>query len=311
MRHTFKDADFKALTELWNTFYPAQFAIDEDVFRLNTVESPVFDWGASSFEAENGKVTGFVVVKRSANPRMYGGPESDLVHLSAIAYDDVGLGIELFAEAKHLLRNRGVSSIVFGQDSRHFFPGCPVGLGNLCSFLMVEGFTQSGEAWDLERDLGDYEFKGKSPQGAVFQRLESKHVKAFADFMEEEFPGRWRYDTLEKVRVEGPGTVIGLFWEGKIGGFALVQDFTQKEPVNGCVWRPSLGANWGGLGPIGVAKSLRGKGLGDALLGNSLRIQREAGVRRCIIDWTNLVEFYGKHGFEVTRHYKCLNLKLD
>jgi hypothetical protein len=38
---------------------------------------------------------------------------------------------------------------------------------------------------------------------------------------------------------------------------------------------------------------------------------RDHGARRTIIDWTGLVDFYGKHGFEVTRTYNYMTLDLE
>lgn len=311
MRRTFKDADFKALTELWNSFYPPQFAIDEDIFKLNTVESQVFDWGASSYEEVDGKVLAFAAFKRSANPTLFGGPELDQAHLSAIAYVEPQIGLELLADSKRLLRNRGVNTLIFGQDAGHFFPGCPEEMKALCSFLMVEGFVGEAEPCDVERDISTLEYSEEIPEGSVIRRLENSDAEALEKFMIAEFPGRWRYDVQRKSRVEGPQCIVGLFLKGEMMGFALTQDWRNKEPVSGGVWRKSLGLNWGALGPIGVSKKLRGKGFGTLLLGYALLAQKEEGVKQCIIDWTTLLDFYGKFGFEVTRRYHALSLRLD
>ena len=53
----------------------------------------------------------------------------------------------------------------------------------------------------------------------------------------------------------------------------------------------------GGLGPIGVAASLRGHGLGKALLAISLGRLRDLGLIDVVIDWTVLTGFYGPFGF--------------
>ena len=91
----------------------------------------------------------------------------------------------------------------------------------------------------------------------------------------------------------------------------MIQDWRHKMPIGGAVWRLSLGEKWGSLGPIGVATQERGRGLGHALLGSALINLKQRGVRQCIIDWTTLDDFYGKHGFEVSRRYKIASLKLE
>ena len=94
-------------------------------------------------------------------------------------------------------------------------------------------------------------------------------------------------------------------------GFARVQKWDDKVAMAGGVWRMDLGDHWGSLGPIGVAAGLRGKGLGQALLGAALTHLKEKGVKQCLIDWTILDKFYGEHGFKIARRYKSMNLDLE
>jgi hypothetical protein len=47
------------------------------------------------------------------------------------------------------------------------------------------------------------------------------------------------------------------------------------------------------------------------LLDHALAQLAADGAKQTIIDWTNLVDFYGKFGFEVTRTYRTLSLRLD
>ena len=105
--------------------------------------------------------------------------------------------------------------------------------------------------------------------------------------------------------------VHGLFTEGELHGFALLQDKSTPRPIGGAVWRMDLGDDWGSLGPIGISRSVRGRGFGDGLLASSLLELRRRGCRRTIIDWTTLADFYGKHGFVPTRTYRRTTLSLD
>jgi predicted N-acetyltransferase YhbS len=313
MRQDFHRADFDALAGLWNEFYPEKFRIDPEILRINTIGSPVFDWGASAFDLhlDTVELRGFVLIKRSSSPALYKGQSIDQAHLSAIAFKDPEVGVDLLADAKNVLRNRGINRLLFGADSRHFFPGCPCDFGLLCDFLMIEGFEQGGEAIDLERDLDTYEPISPMPDGYTARPCERADVESLRTFMEAEFPGRWTYDVFDKIAAEDtPGCVYAAFRGKEVAGFALLQDWTHRQPIAGGVWRNNLGEKWGSLGPIGVAASLRGKGLGHGLLGAALAHQKSKGVRRCIIDWTGLRDFYGKHGFQPTRTYRYSSLKL-
>lgn len=311
MRQTFQHADFEALTRLWNQFYPEKFRIDPAILRQNTVDSPVFDWGVSRIEENNGEVLAFVAFKRSA-AGLFKGPSVDQAHLSAIAYTDPNIAVDLMAEAKRTLRNRGVNKIVFGADSRHFFPGCPVEGRVLCDFLMVEGFESGAEVFDLERDLTNYQPQHQAPEGIELRPLASEDdIVSLRVFLEHEFPGRWLHDAMDKIRAEDrPDCVYAAFEGPKVVGFALIQDSKQKQPIAGGIWRNDLGEKWGSLGPIGVATEMRGKGLGHALLAHALDHLKQSGVDRCIIDWTTLEDFYGRHGFQIARTYKNSSLRL-
>lgn len=310
-RIDFRHADFDALLGLWRRFYPERYWIDEAVFRRCTVDSPLFDWGSSCIAVADDKVVGFVAIKRAAS-RFYRCADRDAVHISAIAFDTPEDGLDVMAHAKGVLTERGHTKLVFGQDSDHIFPGCPTDVRRLVSFLLVEGFVGEGQVHDLERDLRPYVNPVKPVAGAELRMLTPQDTDSLNSFLSSTFPGRWHYDTRQKISAEGiDSAVFGLLLEGRVEGFAVIQSFGHMRPCNGCIWRHDLGEKWGGLGPIGVATAVRGKGLGNALLGGALSELRERGVERCIIDWTGLVDFYGKHGFEVTRTYDCLMLPLE
>jgi predicted N-acetyltransferase YhbS len=295
-----------AAVDIYNTFLPAKYRIDEKLLRQKTVECPVFDWGASFIK----EGSGFVAVKKSA-AKLYRGPNPDSAHITALGYHDPKEMLELLHEVKTGLKNRGVSKLHFGTDSAHLFPGCPQDASGLCDFLMISGFVGNGEAHDLERDLADYDNPAPTPSQDSYRACSADDLPALRDFLAREFPGRWLYDTMEKVAAEGPSTVFALFEGDRCEGFALIQQDGCNKPIGGAVWRESLGEDWGSLGPIGVSKSIRRRGSGNSLLGKALEHLRDHGARRTIIDWTGLVDFYGKHGFEVTRTYNYMTLDLE
>jgi predicted N-acetyltransferase YhbS len=311
----FENADFDALAASWKRFYPERYAVSASLLRQNTVECPVFDWGASRIHAPDGPIEGFVVVKKSPSPSLYAGADPDQAHISAIAFEDPVVGVDILAETKRLLRNRGVYRLVFGQDCRHFFPGCPEECSNLRDFLRVEGFEETVSSFDLERDLADYEPPNgllDPKDGIEMRRLTKKDKPALDRFLREEFPGRWHYDTMGKLEQEGRAEfVMGLFEEGRLCGFAVTQDAEHRLPLAGAVWQGDLGDTWGTMGPIGVGRAVRGRSLGHALLAFALCDLKYRGVRRCLIDWTTLDKFYGRHGFEISRRYTGMALRLD
>ncbi len=276
----------------------------------------MFDWGASALEVMDDQVLGFIAIKRSANPLLYKGPSYDQAHISALVCVNGECGIDLLAYAKSVLRPRGVDRLVFGQDSRHFWPGCPNDCARLKDLLTVSGFQPGSEAVDLEADITGYDDSSfdavLAEHNAHVRPATAGDLPALFQFLHKDFPGRWEFDVKHKVDAEGRSDFVTVLdVNGTVAGFALLQDASHSLPIAGAVWKGDLGDSWCTLGPIGVSKTVRGKGLGDALLAKSLGHLKRQGFRRCLIDWTTLVDWYGKHGFSVTRTYTPMTLRLD
>lgn len=307
-----READHSKILDLWNQFHPERYRIDENVLRINTVDADTFDWGTSLVDVDfDGDVRAFISVKKAPSKHHKVG-DPDAVHLSAIAFTDATHAIDLMSDAKKTLRQRGVTSILFGMDSRHFWPGVPTDVPALNNFLTIEGFDLTGEYFDVERDLSNYQPPRPMPtENVEFRVLTENDRRSLERFFDREFPGRWRYDILWKIEREGGyNGLVGLFHKGEVHGFAAIQDSSTKFPIGGAVWRNDLGEHWGALGPIGVSQQVRGEGWGGALLAAGLLELKARGTKQCIIDWTTLGEFYGKHGFEKSRLYRSAKLTI-
>ncbi|MDX2065562.1 MAG: GNAT family N-acetyltransferase [Fimbriimonadaceae bacterium] len=310
MRRSFVNADFDRMAELWNEVYPAAYAITPELLRAKTVDCPRFDWGASSMVYRDAQVIAFMAIKKSAAP-LYRVSDADQYHLHSLAYREPSAAGELLADARRMLRDRGGSRLVFGQDAAHLFPGCPTDCAKLREFLEIEGFIAGTEVVDLERDLADFRLTAEFAPGDIGRPLVAADAPELDEFLAREFPGRWHYDVQRTFESEGPDYVYGLFAGTRLIGFAVIQDSRVRVPMGGAVWHVALGPNWGSLGPIGVARDARGHGRGLTLLTAALGELRQRGARQTIIDWTTLVEFYGKVGFSVTRRYVPMTLGLS
>ena len=300
-----RGASIPQIAALFNRTAGERYRVDESLVAFNTVDSSVFDWGASLvMQDDDGPLLGFLAFKRSPS-KLYRTNDPDEIHLCALGFDDPNCGFDLFEAAKGRIMDRGFSRIVFGADTRHFWPGVPLDVPMMNNFLTVQGFEMGAEVFDLERDLSGYEATRPLPAGAEFRPLGNKDLESLGTFLREEFPHRWRHDVEAKIELENdPSTVFGLLIDGRVRGFALLQREGAKAPMGGAVWHNALGPSWCALGPIGVAAELRGGGYGGALLDQALLHLSQSGGRRCLIDWTTLGKFYGKMGFEPTRRYR-------
>ena len=92
-----------------------------------------------------------------------------------------------------------------------------------------------------------------------------------------------------------------LLWtEAGVQGACLLTFPDSVRPIER-YYPYSLPKPWGQAGSIGVSASLRGQGYGSYLLDASLRRLHDNGINGCVIDWTDLLHFYGRFGF----HSRC------
>lgn len=300
------------LVTLWNQHWPGRYRLDSQAIQQQILESPLL-MEECSFWAPG---SGFAAVKRSPIPGLYPGQATGAFHLSAFAAD-LDAADRLLAEVIGRCRSLGASALVFAADHDHLAPGCPLDYPELEKVLLAAGFDAAeGLATDVERDLAGYE----PPEGCLAPLEEHGYevrpgtpddLEEVDLFFQDAFPGRWRHDTLRKMRDDQEPHQVDLLMRGsKCFGFSLTQDETTRHPVGGGIWRLDLGEGWASLGPIGISSQVRGLGLGGALLGASLQRLAGAGRRRTIIDWTTLLDFYGMHGFLPARQYRSLRLAI-
>ncbi len=301
--------DYDVLFDLHERSSPPKYRLTRGLLTSHLERSPFLDLASSHWLVFNRALIGALAIKR---PAPFQTPSQ--AHLSFLCFQHFDAVFEIMPNVLDGLKSQGFKKLIFGQDSRHFFPGAPEDWTEIGKILQELGFEPLNDQVDLERDLASYQ----PPAGAldplgeefIVRPCEPGDLASVTRFFDAEFPGRWKSDTFEKWDLDSPACVLGLFCGSECCGFALTQHDGTPLPIGGAVWGESLGANWGSLGPIGVAKDLRGRGLGDALLAASLMDLQRRGAQRTIIDWTTLVNYYGKHGFEVTRRYKAMALPL-
>lgn len=300
--------DLPACLELWCKTVPAKYQIAFDTLAPKLFGHPNFLSDYSFVAVQESCIVGFLAVKQNPVGTLYSLANHNRIHINSLAFESKEIAHTLL----NALESQCKQPLVFGQDNGHIFPGVPEEWTDLNSVLKERGYSRE-DIWinDLERSLRDFEFEYSLPDGYEIRRTTQEDFPSLDQFFSSEFPGRWHYDTVTyKINWQNePSDIFILLTEDQIKGFAYTQSFaTTKIPIAGCVWTPSLGKCWGGLGPIGISRDIRGQNLGAALLIASLLELKSNGVQQCIIDWTSLVDFYGKYGFQVTRRYKRYQL---
>ncbi len=299
-----------AIVNIWNAACGADLAITPRFVEFNTRAS-TGAVQAGKIALQNNQPVGFVLA--SALPNDPQTSSSQVGWIDAIAvlgnHQRQGIGGALLTLAEDWLRQHSCARFRLGGNLRPFTPGYPVELGNV-EFFKKRGYAEragSGATWDVARDLRDYlrHTSGGALQMTI-RPAQPGEEKLLLEFFYREFPNRWRYEFEEFLRQ--PGRISDyMLWltERGIDGFARLTFEDSERPIDR-YYMHRLPRPWGQLGPIGVSADTRGKGFGGALLDAGLVHLCDQGVRGCVIDWTGLVDFYGKFGFMPYREYQML-----
>jgi GNAT superfamily N-acetyltransferase len=279
--------------------------MDIRLWRQNVDLCPELVLPASFVAEEDGAVVGVIVAKA---------PAKICCLIVSPAFHRHGIGSLLLQAAADVLATSGAERIILGQDLRHFFPGVPECLTSARKFFARRGFQWGGGyANDLMRSLADYTMpesvltaiSGLAARGISIQPCRDQHVPSLLKHVHANFSARWLTDTRHRLEVEPTAEeiMVAVNATGDVIGFS--HTFSNQSHFIGpsVLWRGKLTPRFGGLGPIGVDVQYRKIGLGLALLACSVDRVKSTDADQMVIDWTELVEFYGKLGFAVCNRY--------
>lgn len=225
------------------------------------------------------------------------------------AYRKQGIGAELLGWAENWLRQQGCNRIRLGGNLRPFFPGLPERFQESLAFYQKQGYSlphDQPNEYDVARVLREDEPTLSLPGGCQLRPMQSGEQSVLLAFLEQEFPGRWAFEASEFLRTGGRLSDYLLLWcQGKVHGFARLTLEDSERPIERFYPQP-LPRPWGQLGPLGISRSMRGQGLGRGLVDAALAHLKKLGVKGCVIDWTNLLDFYQKFGFAPFHQYFSL-----
>lgn len=290
------------LATLWNAACGLDLAITER-FAAYNVRAATGSTRAGQLAFVDGEPAGFVQV--SVAPA--GESISGWVDAIAVAppHRFSGLGGQFLAWGESWLAAQGCKHARLGGSLRPYVPGLPDTLGTR-AFFESRGYRYSRPEWDVSRSLSDFAPTHPVPPGASARPATAEDLGALDAFLLREFPGRWHFEFQEYMRESGRPSDYFLLWvDDDVAGFGRLTFEDSERPIDRFYPNP-LARPWGQLGPLGVARSLRGRGFGGVLVSAALEHLRQRHIDGCIIDWTNLLDFYAVFGFRPHRQYGVL-----
>lgn len=299
--------DAQAVLWLWRSSFGATWPISRDVFQAVTTGHAHHREGDHLVAESDGGIVGFVAthVHRGDPPSGAGGIAVIMVSPKARRR---GIGTALHDAATTHLKETGVRRAQLAGGVARFWPGVPTGLLDAEDFFRACGWEHSETSYDMVRHLGDYVTPPSVHRRIGDERIDLRVADAASLAEILEFEGRHFPDWLEHFRTAanaGDQSEI-LAARARNGGVvgSLVM-FTPRSHRLGAnaVWKTLLGDDLGGLGAVGVASAQRGRGIGTALVARASEILKERGVGPSLIDWTSLVDFYGRLGYSKWCNY--------
>lgn len=200
---------------------------------------------------------------------------------------------------------------VAGGGMVRLWPGIPEDLAESRGFFEKMGWKIQYRVCDLVRDVSAYEIPAElqrrmAAEGIDLHPAREDEVQTIIDFEERNFPGSWQREFIYKASQGEHSDMLAAWQKGKgVVASLMMYSPASKLPSVNLVWKEMLGNSVGGMGAVGVAQSMRGRGIGIALVawGSAILKARRAG--NVMIDWTGLVDFYGKAGYQPWRWYRC------
>lgn len=305
-------ADHATAAALWNAACGPDLAITPAAVRFNT-QPTTGGTQAGRLARLGDQAVGFVLASAfpagdpAVSPREMGWVDAIAV---SPEFQRRGIGAALLAWAEGWLAGQGCTRFRLGGGLRPFAPGLPSALGSE-TFFRKRGYDHrpAGQRdWDVARNLADYVSPPSVRQGLPVEVRPARpgDEDALLTFFQREFPGRWRFEFQEHLRAGGRiEDFMILVTEAGVEGFCQLTFEDSVRPLDR-FFMHRLPRPWGQLGPIGVSQSCRGGGYGAVLLDGGLRRLRDHSVAGCVIDWTSLLDFYGKFGFQAYRQYEML-----
>lgn len=236
-----------------------------------------------------------------------------LLVISSKISDHQFIGQKLIKKAETDLAERSVQKIRFGGDPQNFLPGLPEEMvEKYLPILKKSGYQSTGMEYDLYGDLLAYTPAKKVRELELPADLQARPVvkeeeEKLLQFLQVNFPGRWFYEADNIRRIPGGVEDYWLLWSGsEVAGFVRTNTSESAYLGPNVNWGNRFGDRYCGLGPIGISKGFRGRGWGLYLMDRVIASFKERGFYHMVIDWTGLVDYYAKLGFNPVSKYHTL-----
>lgn len=308
-------SDYSVIKDLWNSEVGFIYPISDFIFNQNILDCKYVFRKGSFLAFDNNELIGFILAKIwDKDERIPNYQDIGWISLFYVSrkYRKKGIGSKLLLLVEDEFTKMGKKEIFIGKDINNFFPGIPIDFDvSTTPFFEKRGYTIGKCTHDLINEhIMNCRYKLVNDDKFIFRFATKEDQKNVLQFMLKNFPGRWFYECEEYFK-KGHINNDFLIVLDKINviAFIRVSDiFTFSKPYN-MTWHQRF-QNLGGLGPLGVDRNYRGINLGSDIVKAGINSLYDKGINEIIIDWTSLIDFYSKFGFEVWKCYRYISKRI-
>ena len=295
-------SNLSEVAKLWNEEVGFIYPIPEVIFNQNVVN---YDQKIVFGAYDENTLVGFIIGKTFDGKDIPTYQNFAFISLFLVAkrYRRRGIGSKLLSMFEDYYFDK--ETLQVGKDINNFLPGVPCDFDGLTDdFFENRGYISGKYTHDLiNLNCKKYDLKNHNIQ---FKVCTLKEKDALIAFMKEEFPGRWYYEVSDYFSKGGNGNEYAIALIGdKVVAFTRINDRRLSHYAYNITWYERF-SNLLGIGPLGVARSMRGKDLGYDIVAFAINEAIDRGFHQILIDWTSLMTFYQQFGFEVWKSYKYM-----
>ena len=281
-------------------------AIGEARFTRQVLLDPNFRAAGMPVAVRGDDVIGFCVSIARQTPLENAPSDADRGYVTLMAVSPQvqrkGVGTALLEHAEKYLRSQGRSVVMIASYAPgYFIPGVDVNAYSpALEFVKKHGYAEVYRPLAMETSLWILQvpdWVAEKAAAFALKPFEPAVSGPLLEFVAKEFPGDWvrvvRETAGKILGGDSPTRLMTAFDGDAIVGFAHYENER--------------------FGPIGVAASQRGRGVGQVLMYATLRAQREAGFRTAWFLWSDdktAQRLYNGAGFKETRRFALMKKTL-
>ncbi|WP_026908849.1 GNAT family N-acetyltransferase [Paucisalibacillus globulus] len=299
------------LVALWNKELHVSLPMRKELFKQNSfLDKNISYEGSRMVVNDDDEVIGFIIVKYFKEKTQVN-MRDDVGWIQAILVDSEyrhrGIGSELLKHAEAILTQRGLKQILLGRDMYHYLPGIPSEDQQTRTWFEKRDYKHFQSDVDMTRSYdSSEEIYWPSKPNVEFSIVQETEKEDLLHFLHRCFPGRWEHEAVHYFEKGGTGREFVVLKEnGEIIGFCRINDSKSPITMGNINWAPLFNHELGGVGPLGVDSEKRKNGYGLAIVQAGIAFLRERGVNQIVIDWTGLIDFYRKLGYDVWKSYEA------